>query len=247
MSDMNQATQKALSDLPSGPIVALEHDIGGAPDFSYLSVKLPAQEMLRVEASAMQAMDTNITIKTKMRGGFKRLITGERLFLNEFTAQDKAGELVIASTLPGDIKRLYLTQGGPALFLQSGSFLAAGRGIETQTKFQGFIKGFFSGAGLFLIKCTGEGDIFFNSYGGIIEINVEDEYIIDNNHIVAFTEGLEYSVTKFGGYKSFMFSGEGLVTHFSGQGRVWIQTRAMPSFFAWINPFRRIVTRKRSR
>ncbi len=234
---MNSTNQASPSVKP------LTHVIEGRPDFAYLRVQLPAQETLRVEASAMQAMDKHVTMRTKLKGGFKRLLTGENLFLNEFTAQGKEGELVLGSSLPGDIKRLYLTQNGPALFLQSGSFLAASTGIETQTKFQGLIKGFFSGAGLFLIKCVGEGDIFFNSYGGIIEIQVENEFIIDNNHIVAFTEGLEYSVEKFGGYKSFFFSGEGLVARFHGHGRIWIQTRAMPSFFAWLNPFRRVVTK----
>lgn len=234
MSDAHQAVQP------------LEHKIAGNPDFSYLTIQLPAQETLRVEASAMQAMDTNISMRTRLKGGFKRFITGEKLFLNEFTAQDKDGEIVLGSPIPGDIKRLYLTKDGPALFLQSGSFLAASTSIEVQTKFQGLIKGFFSGAGLFLIKCVGEGDIFFNSYGGIVEIKVEDEFTIDNNHIVAFTEGLEYSVDKFGGYKSFFFSGEGLVTRFRGQGRVWVQTRAMPPFFGWLNPFRRVETRKKS-
>ncbi|MAH04140.1 MAG: TIGR00266 family protein [Alphaproteobacteria bacterium] len=221
----------------------LEHSIEGKPDFAFLTVKLPAGEMIKVEASAMQAMDRHIKMRTRLKGGFKRLISGENLFLNEFTAEGKDGEIVIGSAVPGDIKRLYLTKGGPSLFLQSSSFLASSSGIETTTKFQGFIKGFFSGAGFFLIKCSGEGDIFFNSYGGIIEVQINDEFTIDNNHIVAFTEGLEYSVHKFGGYKSFFFSGEGLITRFRGQGRVWIQTRAMPSLIAWLNPFRQVVTK----
>ncbi len=221
----------------------LEYVIGGQPDFSYLTVKLPAGTMIKVEASAMQAKDTHVKMRTRLKGGFRRIISGENLFLNEFTADGKGGEITIGSAVPGDIKRLFLTEGGPALFLQSSSFLASGSGIETTTKFQGFIKGFFSGAGFFLIKCSGEGDIFFNSYGGIVEIQINDEFTIDNNHIVAFTEGLEYSVDKFGGYKSLFFSGEGLITRFRGQGRVWIQTRAMPSLIEWLNPFRRVVTK----
>ncbi|MEC7576549.1 MAG: TIGR00266 family protein, partial [Pseudomonadota bacterium] len=135
----------------------LEHSIEGKPDFAFLTVKLPAGEMIKVEASAMQAMDRHIKMRTRLKGGFKRLISGENLFLNEFTAEGKDGEIVIGSAVPGDIKRLYLTKGGPSLFLQSSSFLASSSGIETTTKFQGFIKGFFSGAGFFLIKCSGEG------------------------------------------------------------------------------------------
>ena len=38
--------------------------------------------------------------------------------------------------------------------------------------------------------------------------------------------------------KSLFFSGEGLVCRFSGQGKVWIQTRQVPAFGWWVYPFR---------
>jgi uncharacterized protein (AIM24 family) len=34
------------------------------------------------------------------------------------------------------------------------------------------------------------------------------------------------------------FSGEGLVCRFAGQGKVWIQTRYVSPFLAWVHPFR---------
>tara|TARA_B100001989_G_scaffold253271_1_gene239445 strand:- start:2608 stop:3360 length:753 start_codon:yes stop_codon:yes gene_type:complete len=216
-----------------------EHEIQGRPDFARLSVQLKANEKIKAEASAMVSMDTNISMKTKFKGGFKRFMGGESLFINEFTAEQFPGEITFASGLPGDIYHYHLdADKEDALFLQSGAFLAGGMGVDVATKFQGLVKGFFAGAGLFMIKCTGHGDVFFNSYGGIVEIEVEDEYTIDNNHIVAFTEGLEYKVTKFSGYKSLFFSGEGFVTKFSGKGKVWIQTRKLPAFAKWIWPFR---------
>ena len=59
----------------------------------------------------------------------------------------------------------------------------------------------------------------------------------------AFTEGLEYKVEKVGGYKSLFLSGEGLVCRFSGQGRVWIQTRQVAAFTSWVFPFRPVKSR----
>lgn len=216
-----------------------EHEIKGRPDFSRLSVVLKANEQIKAEASAMVSMDTNVSMRTKLKGGFKRFLSGESLFINEFKAEEFPGQITFASGLPGDIYHYHLAPDkDDALFVQSGSFLASGMKVDVATKFQGLIKGFFSGAGFFLIKCTGDGDVFFNSYGGIVEIEVEDEYIIDNNHIVAFTEGLEYHVTKVGGYKSFFLSGEALVTKFTGRGKVWIQTRKLPAFAVWVWPFR---------
>jgi uncharacterized protein (TIGR00266 family) len=211
--------------------------IEGSPDFARVCVDLPKDAMIKGEASAMISMDSNISMKTKFKGGFKRFLGGESLFINEFTAQASAGQIEFASGLPGDIHHYHL-DGSKSIFLQSGAFMAAGPNVELLTKFQGLVKGFFSGAGLFLIKCEGKGDVFFNSYGSIIEIDVKDQFIVDNNHIVAFEEGLEYNVQAVPSYKSFFLSGEALVTRFHGQGRVWIQTRKLPAFARWIWPFR---------
>ena len=71
-----------------------------------------------------------------------------------------------------------------------------------------------------------------------LEIEVDGNYVVDTGHIVAFTDGLEYSVGKVGGYKSLFFSGEGLVCKFSGRGRLWLQTRQLGAFASWIHPFR---------
>jgi len=124
------------------------------------------------------------------------------------------------------------------IFLQNSAYVASAMGVEVQTKFQGLVKGFFSGEKLFLIKCSGKGDLWFNSFGGIIEIDVEDQYVVDTGHIVAFTEGLDYNISSVGGMKSFFFSGEALVCKFSGKGKVWIQTRKPSPFVFWANRYR---------
>lgn len=216
-----------------------EHSISGRPDFARLTTMLKAGQTIKAEASAMVSMDTNIRMVTRFKGGFKRFLARESLFINEFTAEQFPGEISFANGLPGDVFHYNLAPNiDDAIFLQSSAFLAGGMNVQVDTKFQGLVKGFFSGAGLFLIKCTGHGDVFFSSYGGIVEIEVKDQYTIDNSHIVAFTDGLEYKVTKFNGYKSFFLSGEGMVTKFTGTGKVWVQTRKLPAFAKWIWPFR---------
>ncbi len=206
------------------------------PDFGYLTINVPAGKMVKVEAAAMAGMDTNMEMKTKLKGGFKRFLSGESLFINEFTAKNGNAEIQIAPASPGDIDHVYLDN--ESIFLQNSAFVASGSEIDVQTKWQGLTKGFFSGENLFLIKCTGTGDVWFNSYGGIIPIDVDGSYVVDTGHIVAFTDGLDYSVSMVGGYKSLFFSGEGLVCRFSGTGRVWIQTRKLQPFLSWLFPFR---------
>ncbi len=205
------------------------------PDFGFVTVQIPAGQTLKVEASAMATMDPHLKMKTKMGGGFSRFLTGESLFINEFSAPGASGEIGIAPAAPGDVEHVYLEN--ETIYLQNSAYVASSMGVELQTKWQGF-KGFFSGEGLFLIKCVGTGDLWFNSYGAIIEIDVAGEYIVDTGHIVAFTEGLQYKVTKLGGYKSFFLSGEGLICRFSGHGKVWVQSRQVAPFARWTYPYR---------
>ena len=214
----------------------LDYRIEASPDFSFLIVRLPAGETLQVEASAMATMDPSVGMKTRVRGGLSRMLTGESLFINEFSAGSQPGEIGIAPAMLGDLDHVVLND--TALYLQNSAFVAAGTGVKAESKWQGFTKGFFSGESLFLLRCSGVGDLWFSTFGAMIPIDVTGEYIVDTGHIVAFTEGLDYQVSRLGGYKSLFFSGEGFVCRFSGQGRVWIQTRKVPAFTTWINPFR---------
>lgn len=206
------------------------------PDYGFLTVKIPNGKKIKVEAAAMASMDTNLEMKTKFKGGFKRFLSGESIFINEFTAKNGNAEIQIAPASPGDMEHVYLNN--QTIFLQNTAFVASGDEVLVETKWQGFTKGFFSGESFFLIKCSGKGDLWFNSYGGIIPIDVDGDYVVDTGHIVAFTEDLTYTINRIGGYKSLFFSGEGLVCNFKGKGRVWIQTRKITPFISWIHPFR---------
>ena len=231
-SAASAAAPKALVPDPRG----LKFSVHGQPDYAFVTVQIPANQTLKVEASAMATMDTNLVMKTRLRGGLGRFVTGESIFINEFTAQGGPGEIGIAPGAPGDLRHVYLD--GQTIYLQNSAYVASTSGVAVESKWQGLMKGFFSGESLFLIRCQGTGDLWFSSYGGIIEIDVTDEYVVDTGNIVAFTDGLNYNVTKVGGYKSLFFSGEGFVCRFAGTGRVWIQTRKVGPLVSWVWPFR---------
>lgn len=214
-----------------------EFDIEGKPDFAFLNVTIPAQQTLKVEASAMATMDTTLEMKSKFKGGFSRFLTGESLFINEFTAQGGPGRIGIAPGSPGDLDHVYL-QEGQIVYLQNSAYVASAMSVNVEAKWQGFIKGFFSGEKLFLIRCTGPGDLWFNTYGAMFQVDVKGDYVVDTGHIVAFDHGLDYQIEKIGGYKSLFFSGEGLVCRFSGEGRVWVQTKKFAPFAQFLWPFR---------
>ena len=215
--------------------------VEASPDYAFLNITIPRGKTLRVEAEAMAAMDTSMKMKTKMKGGIKRIFSGEKLFINDYTATDGDAYIGLAPATPGDIAHIYLED--ETVFVQSGSYLASGPEIQSGIEFQGF-KGFFSGEKLFMIRNSGTGDLWFNTYGGLIEIDVKDRYVVDTGYIVAFTDGLTYDVRPVGGMKSFFFSKEGLVCRFSGEGKVWIQTRLAPAFVRWADAFRKVESKK---
>lgn len=219
----------------------IKHEIVGRPDYAMIKLSLEADQMANVEPSAMAAMDSNIQMKTKAKGGIlkgiKRKLTGESFFMNEFTAKNGPGELYVSPALPGDTEHVYLDDS--SLILQASAFVASSEGVSIDSKFQG-LKGLFNGEGFFLIQAKGTGDLFFNTYGSLIEIPVDGDYVVDNGYIVAFEETLEYHTEIVGGLKfgvTTLMSGEGIVCRFSGHGRLWIQSRQLSPFVSWASTF----------
>ncbi len=105
-----------------------QYQIDCKPDFSLLTVKIPASETLKVEASAMATMDVNLKMKTKARGGLSRFVTGESIFINEFTAEGREGEITVAPGAPGDMDHVYLN--GNTIYLQNSAFVASSVGVN---------------------------------------------------------------------------------------------------------------------
>jgi uncharacterized protein (TIGR00266 family) len=222
----------------------MQHQLIDTPDFGMLQITFDqAGESIVAESGAMVAMDTAIEMKTSMRGGLlaaakRKLLGGESLFQNTFTAKGPGQRLFLAPGPEGDLRAMHLHP-GQSFFLQSGAYVAhVGDQLVLDTKFGG-VKGFFGGAGFFMLKVTGPGTLYYCSYGALHEVDVPPEgYTVDNDHLVGFSEGLTYNVRKFGGFRGLFFSGEGLVCDFSGQGRLYLQTRNAGALAAFLQPFR---------
>ena len=109
-----------------------EFRIDCKPDFSFLTVQLPAEHSLKVEASAMATMDVNLRMKTGAKGELSRLLTGESIFINEFTAEGMPGKISIAPGAPGDMGHILLDDS--TIFLQNSAFVASAMGIAVESK-----------------------------------------------------------------------------------------------------------------
>jgi uncharacterized protein (TIGR00266 family) len=227
----------------------MQHYIEHGPAFAWLRVRLEPQERIVAEAGAMVRRSTALEIETRLnasrKAGFlgmlvaffvalmRKLFGGETMFVNEFWGP-QGGEVVLAPKLSGHILRKSL-DGTRTLFVQSGGYLASTADIDTQLRFGG-LRTLFGGEGLVLLQCSGKGDVFVNSYGGITEVPVDGQFVVDTGHIVAFDGALDFRVRSIGGAKSFLFSGEGLVCEFRGRGTLYIQSRNLKALVSWVTP-----------
>lgn len=214
----------------------MEAETRNRPSFANIKVDLNAGDRIIAEADAMASMSSSITMTTRWNGGCmgafaRRIFGGETLFVNEFTTSSQ-GELVLTQPMPGDIECIELK--GNTLFLQPGAFLACEPGVNLGLGWAG-IASFVGGEGLFRLKVSGNGKIWFGAYGGIFAREIEDEYVVDTGHLVAYEPSISLRVGMAGGIFSSFFGGEGLVTRVTGPGRIYMQSRSLDGLAAWTN------------
>jgi uncharacterized protein (TIGR00266 family) len=218
----------------------IQTDLIYQPAYTTARVTFDEGDAIRAESGAMVSMSGQIEIETKAQGGiFKSLgrsmLGGESFFMNTFHARGDDQEILLAPSLPGDIALLPLA--GTEMIVQSGSFLASDVSINVETKWGG-ARSFFGGEGLFMLKCSGTGDLLVASYGAIHKrlLTAGETYTVDSGHIVAFDAHIPYQPRKAGSWKSTIFGGEGFVVDFQGPGETYLQTRSQQSLLSWLIP-----------
>lgn len=195
-----------------------------------LEIQMNSGEKITAESGAMVYTKGDIEIKTRTREGgfFKKIkvtaLGGESFFVNDYVAR---GNCSIGLTGPpiGDIVRVEVKPES-GFIVQSGSYVASTSGVLLDTQWQGFTKGLF-GSEFFMLKATGQGDMFLNAYGGIIhkQLVTGEKMMVDNYHLVALSDQAAYRVTKVGELKTTILGGEGLATEVTGPGSIYFQTK----------------------
>ena len=215
----------------------MRFEVKGNPSYGEVDVDLGPNETLLIEPGAMSRMSSNLNSSFQRQGGlfsalFRKMFGGENFFLGKYEHPD-GGKLTFAPSTPGHVEHRQLTNN--SLNIMAGCFLACTPGVNIKAKFGGF-KALFSGEGAFLLEASGNGDLFFNSFGGIIEKEINGDFIVDTGHVVAFEPSLNYKISGMGNWKSTMLSGEGLVMTFSGVGKIYLQTRTVDGIASWLTP-----------
>lgn len=217
----------------------MEIELVHRPSYSLAVAKLAPNERIRAEAGAMVSMSGGVNIETKAEGGIlkslgRAVLGGESFFQNFFVAPAQGGEVTLAPELPGDMMLIELR--GQKLMLQSGSYVASENGVELTAKVS--VKAFMSAEGISMLEASGNGKLVVSSYGAIVERSIPtgEKYVVDTSHLVAFDATVSITPRTVGGFKSTLFSGEGLVVELTGPGMVYMQTRSPQALINWIIP-----------
>jgi uncharacterized protein (TIGR00266 family) len=218
----------------------LKYEIKYQPSYSMLEVELDQDERITGESGSLTYMTPNIDINARTRkksllSSLKTsILGGQSLFVTDFTSKDGPGKVALVAAPIGDIIKLELTPEN-GYIIQRSAYLASTQTIDLDVRWEGFTRGLF-GQGIFMVKTTGNGDLFINSFGALDKHVLEpgEQLVVDNFHLVAFSDTCEYEVRKFGSWKDTLFSGEGFVTYIEGPGEVYIQTKNLREFVDWI-------------
>lgn len=199
-----------------------------------VTVSLEPGQALRAESGAMMYMTQGVEMNTTAGGGissgFKRMLTGQNLFISDYTYQGEPGTsglVALGTDFPSKIVRLDVDEYGGKIICQQGALLCASHTIDIEMEFtKKFSTGFFGGEGFVLQALTGSGEVFVKAGGTLIrrELDEGEKLRISSGCLVAFSNGVQYDIEMLQGYKNVLFGGEGLfVTTLTGPGVVWLQ------------------------
>jgi len=218
----------------------VKYEIRYKPAFAAIFISLSPGDSIIAESGAMVSMDAQLSLKTSFSGGFfsgllKKFFGGESLFVNTYTNNtNQTLQLVLTQSAIGDISNIDLL-GGKEICFQPGAYIAHTPGVKIGIEWAG-ITSWLAGEGLFKLKLSGEGRVFFGAYGGLTQKRINGEFIVDTGHLVAYEPGLKMKLGLPGGLIGSITSGEGLVNRISGQGDIYLQSRSIDGLVNYLRP-----------
>ena len=226
----------------------MNYTITDSTAFPLVEITLRRGETVQIERGCMVYHYGGVDLEGKMNSGGssglggalkalgRSMVSGESFFITHATGRSDGAKLAIAPGLPGQIYPLMV---GPQHWrIRDQAFLACDESVSYEMKRQSFGKAVFAGTGgFFIMETVGEGSILVNSYGDIIKLQLDGSmpFIIDNDHVVAWSTDLDYEIKVASGTFGFA-TGEGLVNEFHGTGTVLVQTRNISSLASAIQP-----------
>ncbi|MDG6258036.1 MAG: TIGR00266 family protein [Methanomicrobiaceae archaeon] len=220
----------------------MQYTIAG-DNLQMVTITLDNGERICAEAGAMVNMSGTMQMRTNMKGGLlgglKRAVSGESLFLTEFTPEGSNGFVSFAGNVPGKI--IPITLNGNEFIAQKDAFLCSEKGVNLEITFTKRIRsGFFGGEGFILQKLAGEGKAFLHCAGDVFERELGPGEVVkvETGLVVGFESTVSYDIAFVGGVKTVLFGGEGLfLTTLTGPGKVIMQSLDIAKLASSLIPY----------
>jgi uncharacterized protein (TIGR00266 family) len=213
--------------------VTITHRIEGTT-LPVLIVNLKPGERVYSSSGGMSWMTQQVEMETNAGGGlgkmFKRVLSGESLFIVDYFVNGGEGEVAFAAEFPGKIVELDLAN-GQQMIVQKDSFMCAEKQVDVDMHFRKKIgAGLFGGEGFILQKLTGPGMAFVNFDGEIVKKTLAPGEVlrVDTGHVAMFEPSVDFDIQMVKGFSNLLLGGEGLfLATLRGPGSVWLQTMPM--------------------
>ena len=205
---------------------------------------LDAGEKMHTQGGGMSWMSPNMKMETEGGGGlgkaFGRVLSGEKIFRNIYTAEGGQGLIAFATSIPGSIIAVDITPDKP-IIVQKGAYLAGTEGVQTEVFFRKQLgAGFFGGEGFIMQKICGSGTVFLEIDGSAVEYDLQagQQIVIDTGNLAMMESSCSMDIVQVKGVKNILFGGEGLFnTVVTGPGKVTVQSVSLAEFGARLAPF----------
>ena len=200
-----------------------------------LEAQLQPGESLISEAGELSWMTPSITMTTHTQhaggGGFfgalKRVAGGGTLFMTEYTANGREGEVAFAARVPGHILPVEVGAGESYMVHRHG-FLCATSQVELGVGFQQSLgAGMFGGNGFIMQKVSGYGTAWLELGGEIVvrDLQAGETLMVHPGHVGAYQASVSFQITTIRGIKNIFFGSDGIfLAQMTGPGRIWLQT-----------------------
>ena len=206
--------------------------------------QLESGETMITEGGGMAWMSPNMQMETSSNGGvgkaLGRMFAGENLFQNNYTAAGGRGLIAFTSSFPGSIKAFEISLGNE-LICQKGVFLAAEAGVRLDVHINKKLgTGFFGGEGFIMQRISGNGVMFGEFDGHVVEYELKpgQQIVVDTGHLAAMSASCTMEIQTVGGLKNKFFGGEGFFnTVITGPGHVWLQTMPLVNVAQSLKPY----------
>ncbi len=220
----------------------MQYEIKGTP-FPVIICRLEPNETVCCQKGAMSWMSPNMQMSTNAGGGigkmFSRAVSGESIFQNKYTAVGGIGEIAFASTVPGNVLAIDVSE--RTIVAQKSAYLASSPDVDMSVFFQKKIgAGFFGGEGFIMQKFAGKGIVFLEIDGSCIEYDLAagESILVDTGYLAAMDATCSVDIETVKGVGNALFGGEGFFnTRVSGPGHVWLQTMPVTSLAGAVRPY----------